>query len=30
MERIKFVIYLVIFVAVVFLIIKYWKTGRKN
>jgi hypothetical protein len=30
MERIKFVIYLVIFVAVVFLIVKHWKTGRKN
>lgn len=30
MERIKLLIYIVIFVGVIFLIIKYWKTGRKG
>ncbi len=30
MEHIKFLIYLLIFVAVIFLVIKYWKTGRKD
>jgi len=30
MERIQFFIYLIIFIAVVFLVIKYWKTGKKN
>lgn len=30
MERTELLIYIVIFIAVVFLIFKYWKTGRKN
>ncbi len=30
MERIKFVIYIVIFVAAVYLIVKHWKTGTKD
>lgn len=30
MERIEFLIYLAIFVAVVVLVIKHWKTGQKN
>lgn len=30
MEHIKFVIYLLIFVATIILMIKYWKTGRKE
>ena len=30
MERIEFLIYVVIVVFVVFLIVKYWKTGRKG
>jgi len=30
MERIEFFIYLLIFIAIVFLVIKHRKTGRKN
>jgi hypothetical protein len=30
MERIHFFIYLVIFVVAVFLVVKYWNTGRKD
>ncbi len=30
MERIKLLIYLLILVIAVLLIIKYWKTGRRN
>jgi len=30
MERIQFFIYLILFIAVVFLVIKYWKTGKKD
>lgn len=30
MERTELLIYIVIFISVVFLIFKYWKTGRKN
>ncbi len=30
MEHIKFVIYLLIFVAVIWLVLKYWRTGRKD
>ncbi len=30
MERVHFFIYLIIFIAVVFLVVKYWKTGKKN
>ena len=30
MEHIEFVIYLLIFVAVIFLVLKYWKTGRRH
>ncbi len=30
MERIQFFIYLIIFIAVVFLVVKYWKTGKKD
>jgi len=30
MERIEFVIYLVVFIAIVYLIFKYRKTGFKN
>jgi|GEM_PF-3302281 hypothetical protein len=30
MERIEFFIYLVIFIAIVFLVIKHRKTGRKD
>lgn len=30
MERTKLLIYIVILVIAVLLVIKYWKTGRKN
>lgn len=30
MERTELLIYLLIIVAVVFLVIRYWKTGRKD
>ncbi len=30
MEHIEFVIYVLIFVAIIFLVIKYWKTGRRD
>jgi len=30
MEHIEFVIYLLIFVAVIGLVLKYWRTGRKD
>ena len=30
MEHSEFVIYVLIFVAVVMVVIKYWKTGRKD
>lgn len=30
MERIEFVIYIVIFVVAIFLILKYWKTGKRK
>ena len=30
MERIEFFIYLIIFVAIIYLIFRYRKTGRKN
>lgn len=30
MERIEFVIYLVVFIAVIYLVFKYRKTGTKN
>lgn len=30
MERIEMLIYVVIVVFVVFLVVKYWKTGRKG
>jgi hypothetical protein len=30
MERIKMLIYIIIFVAIVFLIVKHWKTGNRN
>lgn len=30
MERTELLIYIVIFVAVVYLVVKYWRTGRKN
>ncbi len=30
MERIKFLIYIVIFVVLIILVMRYWKTGRKK
>lgn len=30
MERTELLIYLLIIIAVVFLVIRYWKTGRKH
>lgn len=30
MERVKLLIYLIIFVFVVWLIVKHWRTGRKD
>ncbi len=30
MERVEMLIYIVVFVAVIFLIVKYWKTGKKG
>jgi len=30
MKQIELLIYILIFVAVLFLIVKYWKTGRKG
>jgi hypothetical protein len=30
MERVELLIYIVIFVAVVFLVVKHWKTGKKD
>ena len=30
MEHVEFVIYVLIFIAVVMVVIKYWKTGRKD
>ncbi len=30
MERTKMLVYIVIFVIALLLVIKYWKTGRRN
>lgn len=30
MERTKMLVYIVIFVIAIVLVIKYWKTGRRN
>lgn len=30
MERTELLIYLLIIIAVVILVVRYWKTGRKN
>ena len=30
MERVEMLIYIVIFVAVVFLVVKHWRTGKKR
>ncbi len=30
MEHVEFIIYVALFVAAVFLVIKHWKTGRKE
>jgi len=30
MERTKMLVYIVIFVIAILLVIKYWKTGRRN
>lgn len=30
MERVELLIYIVIFVFAVFLVIKYWQTGKKD
>ncbi|SHE94637.1 hypothetical protein SAMN05444274_10354 [Mariniphaga anaerophila] len=30
MKQVELLIYILILVAVVFLIVKHWKTGRKN
>lgn len=30
MERVKLLIYIVIVIAVVYLVVKHWRTGKKN
>ncbi len=30
MERLKLLIYIVIFIAVIYLVVKHWRTGRKE
>jgi hypothetical protein len=30
MKQVELLIYILIFVAVIFLVIKYWKTGRRG